>query len=362
MRVLTILGIAALVMTSCGGTPAASNAPATSAAASTANATPTTDAVAEFYKGKTVKVIVGYSAGGGYDTYARVLAAHIGDHIPGKPTVIVENMAGAGSMKSANYLFGAAPKDGTEFGIFGRGLPANELTGQPEAQFKSTQFNWVGSMNNEVSVCIARSDSKIKKFEDLYTTPMKVGATGPDDDTGSFPRILNDLLGTKFELVTGYPGGNDVNLAIERGEVEGRCGFSYSSLKSTKAQWMKDKFITILTQMSVAKHPELPDVPLVTDFAKDKPDALQILKVVFSRQAMGRPFTLPPGVPQARVDAIRKAFMDTISDPAFKADAEKQKLEVNAKSGTEVQDIVTEIFKTPDNLKQKLADILKSSS
>ncbi len=353
MRILTILGVAALVATACGGTPAATTAPATSAVAATA----TPDPVAEFYRGKTVKIIVGYSPGGGYDVYARALAARIGDYIPGKPTVIVENMAGAGSMKSANYLFTAAPKDGTEFGIFGRGLPANELTGQAEAQFKSTQFNWVGSMNDEVSVCIARSDSPIKKFEDLYTTPMKVGATGPDDDTGSFPRILNALLGTKFELVTGYPGGNDVNLAIERGEVQGRCGFSYSSLKSTKGQWLTDKFVTILTQMSAAKHAELPNVPLVMDFAKDS-DTKQLLLVVFSRQAMGRPFTLPPGVPQARVDAIRKAFMDTLNDPAFKADADKQKLEVNPRSGKEVEDIVKKIFETPENLRVKLKAIL----
>lgn len=355
MRAVTILGIAMLVMASCGGTPAKTSA-ATSAAATTAP-TATPDAVAAFYKGKTVKVIVGYTPGGGYDTYARVLAAHIGRHIPGNPTVIVENMAGAGSMKSANYLFSAAPKDGTEFGIFGRGLPANELTGQAEAQFKSTQFNWVGSMNDEVSVCIARTDSPIKKFEDLYTTPMKVGATGPDDDTGSFPRILNALLGTKFELVTGYPGGNDVNLAIERGEVQGRCGFSYSSLKSTKSQWVKDKFVTILTQMSAAKHAELPNVPLVMDFAKDN-DTKQLLLVVFSRQAMGRPFTLPPGVPAERVAAIRKAFDDTMKDPAFKADAEKQKLEVDPRGGQEVQDIVKKIFETPEALRAKLKTIL----
>ncbi len=359
MRAVTILGVAMLVIASCGGTPAASNAPATSAAAATSAPTATADAVAAFYKGKTVKVVVGYTPGGGYDTYARVLAAHIGKHIPGSPTVIVENMAGAGSMKSANYLYSAAPKDGTEFGTFGRGLPANELTGQAEAQFKSTQFNWVGSMNDEVSVCIARSDAPIKKFEDLYTTTMKVGATGPDDDTGSFPRILNAVLGTKFQLVTGYPGGNDVNLAIQRGEVQGRCGFSYSSLKSTQAQWMKDKFVTILTQMSAAKHAELPNIPLVMDFAKDN-DTKQLLLVVFSRQAMGRPFALPPGVPAERVAAIRKAFDDTMKDPAFKADAEKQKLEIDPRGGQEVQDIVKKIFETPEPLRAKLKTILEA--
>lgn len=357
MRALSILAIALLVSTACGGgTPASTGAPTAAATAA-----PTKDpaaALAEFYRGKTVTVIVGYDPGGGYDTYARTLAAHIGKHIPGSPTVIVENMPGAGSIKATNHLFTAAPKDGTVFGTFGRGLPASELLGETAVQFKSTQFNWIGSMNDEVSICIVRSDSKTKTFQDTFTNTVRIGATGPDDDTGFFPRFLNGLLGTKFNLITGYKGGNDVNLAIERGEVEGRCGFSWSSLVSTREQWLKDKFITILVQMSLNKHPDIPkDVPLIMEFMKDA-DQKQLAEVVFSRQTMGRPFAAPPGVPAERVKALRDAFDKTMKDPEFLAAANKAKQELNPKGGEEIQKIVEKIFQTPQPLRDRLKALL----
>ena len=359
MRHIVGLAITILVVSACGGgTTAPTTAPATTAA-TTAAAQPTaTENVAAFYQGKTVKIIIGYDPGGGYDTYARLLANHIGKQIPGNPTVIPENMPGGGSLLSANSLYNSQPKDGTVLGTFGRGLPYNELIGQPEAQFKSAQFNWVGSMNDEVSICIVRSDSPIKKFEDLLTTPVKIGATGPDDDTGFFPRFLNGALGTKFDLVLGYKGGNDVNLAIERGEVQGRCGFSWSSLVSTRPQWLKDKFVTILVQMSLAKHPDIPkEIPLIMEYSKT-PEITSMFEVIFSRQTMGRPFTLPPGVPAARVAAIRQAFDKTMADPAFRADAEKAKLELNPKGGEEIQKIIAKIFTTPQAQRDALKKIL----
>jgi len=361
MRVFAMLTTALVVLAACGpaaspGQPATGAPATTPAAAATAAATPD---VAAFYRGKTVTILVGYGPGGGYDTYARTLAAHLGTQIPGNPTVIVQNMPGAGSILSANHLFTAAPKDGTMIGTFGRGLPYTELIGQPEAKFKSAEFNWIGSMNDEVSVCVARSDAPVKKFADVFTTPLKIGATGPDDDTGFFPRFLNGLLGTKFELVTGYKGGNDVNLALERGEIQGRCGFSWSSLVSTKPQWLKDKFVTLLVQMSLAKHPDIPkDVPLIMDYAKTD-EQRQLFEVIFSRQTMGRPFAAPPGVPAERVAALRTAFDKTMADPAFKADAAKAKQELNPKSGAEIQKIIAKIFTTPqaqiDKLKQIVA-------
>ncbi len=356
MRILVGLAITVLVA-ACGGAPTTGGTAPT--AAGTVPATPAaTPDPATFYKGKTVTLIVGYDAGGGYDLYARTLAAHMGKHIPGNPTVIVQNMPGAGSMLSANSLFGSQPKDGTVFGTFGRGLPYNELIGQPEAQFKSTQFGWLGSMNDEVSICIARSDAPVKKFEDVLTTPLKIGATGPDDDTGFFPRFLNGALGTKFDLVMGYKGGNDVNLALERGDVQGRCGFSWSSIVSTKPNWIKDKFVTVLVQMSLNKHPDIPkEVPLVMDYAKT-PEIKAMFEVIFSRQTMGRPFTAPPGLPPERLAALRDAFMKTMSDPAFKADAQKAKLELNPKSGEEIQKIVEGIFKTPQPQRDQLKKIL----
>lgn len=363
-----ILATLMLVAAACGGstTPAAT-APATaapSAAAATAapTAAPTQDptaALAAFYTGKTVKVVIGYDPGGGYDTYARTLAAHIGRHIPGNPTVIVENMPGAGSIKAANYLFTTAPKDGTVLGTFGRGLPEAELRGDEGPQFKSIQFNWVGSMNDEVSICVVRSDSPVKKFQDALTTSIKVGATGPNDDTGFFPKFLNALLGTKFQIVTGYAGGNDVNLAIERGEVQGRCGFSWSSLVSTREQWMKDKFVTILVQQSLNKHPDIPkEVPLILEFMKTD-EQKQLAEVVYSRQAMGRPFAAPPGIPAERVKALRDAFDKTMKDPQFLADANKAKQELNPKSGAEVQAVVEKMFKTSPALVAKLKELTK---
>lgn len=354
IRAIAIVTATLLVAAACGPAPgpgpgAATAAPGTAAA---------TADVAAFYRGKNVSIVIGYDAGGGYDTYARTLSQFIGKHIPGNPTVIVENMPGAGSIKAANHLFAAAPKDGTVFGTFGRGLPYTELIGDPAAQFKSAQFNWIGSMNDEVSVCVLRSDAPVKTFDQVLTTPVKIGATGPDDDTGFFPRFLNGALGTKFELVTGYAGGNDVNLAIERGEVQGRCGFSWSSLVSTRPQWLKDKFVNVLMQMSLAKHPEIPkEVPLIMDYAKTD-EQRQMMEIIFSRQTMGRPFAAPPGVPAARVKALRDAFEMTMKDADFKAAAEKAKQEINPKGGDDIQKIIEKIFKTPKPLVDRLKTIL----
>lgn len=360
MRAIAILATLMLVAAACGGTaqPAATSAPAAAATkAATATPAPTPDPVAAFYTGKTVKIIVGYNPGGGYDTYARTLAAHIGKHIPGKPTVIVENMAGAGSMKALNNIYSAAPKDGTVFGTFGRGLPEAELRGDEGAKYKSKELTWIGSMNEEVSVCIVRSDGPIKTLEDAQKQSVPIGATGPNDDTGFFPRILNALIGTKFDLKTGYPGGNDVNLAIERGEVQGRCGFSWSSLVSTRPQWLKDKFVTILTQMSLNKHPDIPkEVRLVTEFAKNADDK-QLLEVIFARQAMGRPYAAPPGLPADRAKALQDAFDKTMKDPEFLDAAKKAKQEINPATGAQVKEIIEKIFKTSPALVKRLKEI-----
>lgn len=357
MRAIAILASLMLVAAACGGTAQPAPTASATTAAPTPAPTPTEDPVAAFYTGKTVKVIVGYNPGGGYDTYARTLAAHIGKHIPGKPTVIVENMAGAGSMKALNHLFTAAPKDGTVFATFGRGLPEAELRGDEGVQFKAKELTWLGSMNEEVSVCIVRSDSPIKTLEDAMKQSVPVGATGPNDDTGFFPRILNALIGTKFELKTGYPGGNDVNLAIERGEVQGRCGFSWSSLVSTRQQWLTDKFVTILTQMSLNKHPDIPkEVRLVTEFAKNADDK-QLLEVIFARQAMGRPYAAPPGLPAERAKALQDAFEKTMKDPEFLAAAKTAKQEINPANAAQVKAIVEKIFNTSPALVTKLKEI-----
>jgi tripartite-type tricarboxylate transporter receptor subunit TctC len=313
---------------------------------------------ADFYKGKNVDLYIGYSVGGGYDVYARILARYMGKHIPGNPTIVPKNMEGAGSLRLANWLYNVAPKDGSAFGIIGRGTGFDPLLEKKGAQFDATKFNWIGSANNEVSVCVAWHTTGIKKIEELYGKELTVGGTGASADTDQFPRVTNGVLGTKFKVITGYPGGNDIGLAMERGEVMGRCGWSFSSVKSTHMNWLNEKKVNLLVQLALKKHPELPDVPLIVDLAKSE-EQKRILRIIFARQVMGRPFLAPPGVPQDRVAALRKAFMDTMNDKEFLAEAEKAQLEITPESGEEIQELVTDLYKTPPEIAKKAAELVK---
>jgi tripartite-type tricarboxylate transporter receptor subunit TctC len=313
---------------------------------------------ADIFKGRTIDLYTGYTVGGGYDLYTRLLARHIGKHLPGNPTVVPKNMEGAASLRLANWLYTAAPKDGTAFGTIGRGTALDPLLGQPGAQFDGTKFNFIGSMNDEVSICVAWHTVPIKTFNDVMQREFLVGGTGPGDDTIQFPRVLVGVLGAKLKIITGYPGGNDAVLAMERGELQGRCGWSYSSVKAAHPDWLAEKKITILLQFGLAKHTELPDVPLITDLAKTD-DQLRLLRFVFARQVMGRPYIAPPGVPAATVAALRQAFMETMADPEFLADAERGKFEINPVPGERIQQLVAELYRTPPELTKRLADMLK---
>jgi tripartite-type tricarboxylate transporter receptor subunit TctC len=315
------------------------------------------DSVADFYKGKSVTMYIGYSVGGGYDVYARLLANHIGKHIPGNPTIVPKNMTGAGSLVLANYLYNVAPKDGTAFGEIGRGIPFDPLFGLKRAKFDASKFTWIGSMNDEVSVCVSWHGSGVKTIEEAMQKELVVGGTGASADTDEFPKILNGVLGTNFKIVTGYPGGNEVGLAMERGEVKGRCGWSWSSVKSLHLDWVKNGTINILVQLALHKHPDLPNVPLVMDLAKND-EQRKMLKLVFVRQSMGRPFLAPPGLPQDRAEALRKAFDDTMKDKAFLAAAEKAGLEITPVSGKDLQDLVVEAYQSPPALAKRVADLL----
>lgn len=301
------------------------------------------DAVAEFYKGKTITMYIGYSAGGGYDVYARTLARHLGDHIPGHPNMVAKNVTGAGSLVLANQMYNSIPKNGLAVATIGRGLPTEPLFGNKKAKYDPRKFAWIGSMNNEVSVCAVWHTVPVNVWEDMRTRGMIVGGTGAGSDTDTFPTVLNNVLGTKLKLITGYPGGNDVNFAIEKGELEGRCGWSWSSVVSTRGQWLREKKIRILLQISTAKHPDLPNVPLALDLAKTPKDR-QVMTLIFSRQVWGRPFLTTPGVPAERVAALRKAFDETMKDPKFLADTRKQKLEINPVSGADVQKDIAELY------------------
>jgi tripartite-type tricarboxylate transporter receptor subunit TctC len=310
------------------------------------------DAVGDFYKGRSIDLYIGYSVGGAYDLYARVIGRHLGAHLPGNPTLVPKNLEGAGSLRLANYLYRIAPHDGSAIGTIGRGIAFDPLLiGQGDA-FDAQKFNWIGSANNEVSVCVAMRQSGITKFEDLFSKDLTVGGTGSSADTDQFPRVLNSVLGTHFKIVEGYPGGNDVVLAMERGEVAGRCGWSWSSVKSTHKSWIDDKRMIVLIQLSLAKHPELPDVPLVMDFAKTD-EQRQILKLVFARNVMGRPYLAPPNVPAERVAALREAFAATMADKDFRAEAAKTDLEINPVSGAEVEKLVNEVYATPADVVAK---------
>jgi tripartite-type tricarboxylate transporter receptor subunit TctC len=282
----------------------------------------------------------------------------MGKHIPGNPAVVPKNMEGAGSLRLANWLYNIGPKDGTAIGTIGRGTGFDVLLGNMKAQFDATRFNWIGSANNEVSVCVAWHTSGITRFEDMLTRPLIVGGTSSSADTDQFPKITNGVLGTKMKVITGYPGGNEVGLAMERGEVQGRCGWSWSSVKSTHQKWLNEKRFAILAQLALKKHPDLPDVPLIVDLAKTD-EQRKILELIFARQVMGRPFVAPPGVPRDRVEALRKAFMDTMNDKEFLADAEKAQLEITPVPGDQLEQLVRDLFATPPEIAKKASALLR---
>jgi tripartite-type tricarboxylate transporter receptor subunit TctC len=296
----------------------------------------------DHFKGKTFEILVGYETGGGYDIYARALARHIGRHLPGNPAVVVKNMPGAQSRQATNYLYNIAPKDGSVIATIARGLPTEELLGAPGIRFESQKLTWVGSMNNEVSVGVVWHTAPVKSIEEARQRELIVGGIA---DSIMFARVMNAVLDTKLRIVSGYRSGGEVSLAMERGEIHGRMGWSWSSVVSTNPEWLRDRKIINIVQFSTAKHADLADVPLVTELARNDDDKA-LLELVFSRQVIGRPFVAPPLAPEVR-DMLRKAFDDTMRDPAFLADMAKAKLEVNPVSGREVEALIERLFKTP---------------
>jgi hypothetical protein len=226
------------------------------------------------------------------------------------------------------------------------------------AQFEAMRFNWIGSTNDEVSVCVAWRTAGVSRYQDLFDKELVVGASGPAGDTNQFPKIANAVLHTRFKIVTGYPGGNDIDLAMERGEVQGRCGWSWTSVKGTHQAWLDRNDIRILFQMGLSKHPDLPDVPLITDLAKTEEDRA-VFKIIFARQVMAWPFTAPPGVPAERVAALRKGFMETMRDKSFLGEASKANFEIRPVSGEDVQKLVREVYETPSAIVQKTIQLLQ---
>jgi tripartite-type tricarboxylate transporter receptor subunit TctC len=309
--------------------------------------------VESFYKGKSVEVIVGYNPGGGYDAYTRLLSRHIGGYIPGKPTPVVKNMPGAGSLRSANYLYNVAKKDGTIFGMFAGGIAMDALIGGKNTNFDPRKFNWLGSMTESSSACWAWNTSGFKSLDDVMKKEMVVGASAGGSSTAAWPRTMNAFLGTKFKVITGYPGTKGITLAVERGEVQGLCGYFISSIRSAKPDWLRDKKVTMIVQEAKTRHPDYPDVKTVFEYAKDE-KTKQAFNLVFGWQVMGRPFTLPPGVPADRVAALRKSFQDTMKDTAFLADAKKINVTILPRTSEQILAYLEDAWKTPKPVVQSV--------
>jgi tripartite-type tricarboxylate transporter receptor subunit TctC len=304
------------------------------------------DSVEDFYKGRTITVLIGYSPGGSYDAAGRVLARHMARYIPGNPSLLPQNMPGAGTLNLVNYLYNVAPKDGTAFGIFARGMAMEPLIGGTNAKFDATRLTWIGSAANEISLCATFASSPVKTWRDALTTEFTVAGNGSGSDPDVFANVLRNAFGVKNRLISGYPGSAEISLAMERGEIDGRCGWSWSSIKAEKSQWLAEHKLNLIVQLALEKAADLPDVPLITELATDD-RRRQILKLIFSRQTMGRPFAGPPAIPADRAEALRKAFDLTMKDPEFLAEAQMRGLEINPVSGHAIEKLIAELYATP---------------
>jgi tripartite-type tricarboxylate transporter receptor subunit TctC len=310
--------------------------------------------VEDFYRGKTINLIIGYSVGGGYDLYGRLVSRHISKHIPGRPAIVPQNMTGAGSLRAALYIYSVAPKDGTVFGTFGRTIATTPLLTPATAQFDGTKFTWLGSVTNEVSSCVTWHTSPVKTWNDILRTEVAFGGEGPGADPDVYALLYKNVFGAKIKLVTGYHGTNDTTLAMERGEVDGLCGLSWSTLKARHLQWMNEKKINIVIQAALRKQPELANVPLAGELTQDR-EKQQILKLFLASQETARPFAAPPDLPADRKAALIRAFDATMKDPEFLAEAAKLNMDVNPLNAKGVDDILAELYATPKAVLEKAA-------
>lgn len=315
---------------------------------------------AEFYKGKQVTLLVGGSPGGGYATYAGVLARHIGRHIPGNPNVVAQSMPGAGSLKATKLLYNRSDRDGTVMAAVFMGAIVEPLLGEQGKEFDATKFSYVGSLNRETSICVAWHTAPVKRFQDLLDgKQLVVGASGWTSSIRQFPTVLKNILGANFKVISGYKGSRGARLAMERGETTGICGLQWSSFSTSHKQWIDEGKVRILVQLAPKPHPELQKmgVPIIWDFVKNK-DKAAALKLLFAQLDFGRPYIMPPGVPKDRLAAMRKAFMETAKDPKFLAEAKRSKIGVDAVPGEEVEQTVKEVYSAPKELALKVKNAL----
>lgn len=309
-----------------------------------------------FFPGKTITVIVYSGAGSSYDTYARLLAKHMPNHLPGKPTLIVKNMVGAGGLTATRYLYNAAPRDGTTIGTLSRGIPFEPLLGNKTVEFDPLKFIWLGSMSKETTMYVSWHASKIKTAQDIMTKEFLVAGTGAGADSEVISRALNGVLGTKIKLISGYKGASNAALALEQGEIEG-IYWTWNGINTTHPDWITDKKLNLLFQTRSTPHPELPNVPLVTVLAKTD-EQRQALKLMFARDVLGRPFLAPPALPSDRAKMLRDAFDASVKDPALLADAKKGKMEIELVTGPEVEDIIRKAYATPKPIVERVRDAM----
>jgi tripartite-type tricarboxylate transporter receptor subunit TctC len=316
------------------------------------------DDTADFYKGKTVNIIAGSSAGGGLDIYARLLGHYMSKHIAGNPTIVVQNVPGAGSLSAARQLYSVYPKDGTYFGIVLPGSLLDPLFSKADlGPYNPTKFNFLGNGNAETLVCIARRDAPVKNYGDIFNTELLIGGTGPGSSLVDYPVATKAITGAKLKLIAGYKGSREVSMAIMQGEVQGICGLNWSSAKQQYPDVFKaDGAVKVLVQEDNVSWPELKamNVPLSLDFFRDK-DQHKLMEVMYAQAVMGRPFVAPPETPAPRVAALRKAFMDTFRDPELIGEAKKGNIDVVANSGDEVQAWIDKLYATPKDMIDKLA-------
>jgi tripartite-type tricarboxylate transporter receptor subunit TctC len=315
------------------------------------------DDIENFYRGKTVTVLISYTAGGGYDLYARVLARYLSKHIPGNPTIVPENMPGAGGLRASNYLYNAALKDGTVIGTFSRSIPTMPLITNT-VNFDGREFSWIGSMSNDTSMCLTGSKSAVKTWQDMLTMPVVMGGQYAAADSDIYAHLYNNVFGAKIKLVSGYPGTNDITLAMLRGEVDGICGLSWGTIKVAHPEWIREKSVNLLLQAALQKAPDLPEVPLALDLIND-PEKRQILFLHFAPQAMARPFAAPPGIPQDRKQALIKAFDETMKDPDLIAEAEKEKMDLAPMTGPAIDDLLRQLYAIPKDVTAKAAKAIE---
>jgi tripartite-type tricarboxylate transporter receptor subunit TctC len=315
------------------------------------------DSVADFYRGKELRVIIGASVGGGYDTYARAIAKHLGEHIPGNPGIVPQDMPAGGGLAAANHIYNVASRDGTVIGAMQNTVPFEPFFNNRQAQFDATRLSWLGTPTSEVAMYLVWHASKIQSLQDAQTHEMIAGGAGAASTPVFYGRIFNQILGLKARFVNGYPGQNEILLAMENGEVEAMTSPFWSSIRTARPNWIPQHLVRILFQYGERPHPDLAGVPFALDLLDREADKI-LLRAASAPLGLGRPFAAPPGVPADRLAALRAAMMATFADPAFRADCMQQRLQCSdPKSGDEIADLIGAVYGTPPDIRQRLIDI-----